>query len=151
MHAKSLQSCLTLYNSTTVAHQTPLFMGFSRQEYWSGLPFPSPWDLTDPGIEPTSLCLLHWQTGSLPLAPSGKPIGSDLSILNIHGVVCIDLDLYHLQVTLTPLSVSIYFPLSILAIYVYCIPKDKMSTAEREKIQFLFSRNRNVFTDLLST
>ena len=35
----------------TVAHQVPLFMGFSRQEYWSGLPFPSPGDLLDPGIE----------------------------------------------------------------------------------------------------
>ena len=34
-------------------HQTPLSMGFSRQEYWSGLPFPSPVDLSDPGIEPT--------------------------------------------------------------------------------------------------
>ena len=37
------------------AHQTPLSMGFSRQEYWSGLPFPSPGDLPNPGIEPTSL------------------------------------------------------------------------------------------------
>ena len=38
----------------TVAHQAPLSMGFSRQEYWSGLPFPSPGDLSDPGIESTS-------------------------------------------------------------------------------------------------
>ena len=38
----------------TVARQTPLSMGFSRQQYWSGLPFPSPGDLPDPGIEPTS-------------------------------------------------------------------------------------------------
>ena len=37
-----------------VAHQAPLSMGFSRQEYWSGLPFPPPGDLPDPGIEPTS-------------------------------------------------------------------------------------------------
>ena len=36
----------------TVAHQAPLSMGFSRQEYWSGLPFPSPGDLPDPGMEP---------------------------------------------------------------------------------------------------
>ena len=35
----------------TVAHQAPLFMGFSRQEYWSGVPFPPPGDLPDPGIE----------------------------------------------------------------------------------------------------
>ena len=39
----------------TVARQAPLSMGFSRQEYWSGLPFPSPGDLPDPGIEPVSL------------------------------------------------------------------------------------------------
>ena len=41
----------------TVAHQAPLFMGFSRQEYWSGLPFPSPGDLPNPGIEPISPAL----------------------------------------------------------------------------------------------
>ena len=39
----------------TVAHQAPLSTGFSRQEYWSGLPVPSPGDLPDPGIEPVSL------------------------------------------------------------------------------------------------
>ena len=38
----------------TVAYQAPLFMGLSRQEHWSGLPFPSPWDLPDPGIKPRS-------------------------------------------------------------------------------------------------
>ena len=38
----------------TVAHQSPLSMGFSRQDYWSGLPFPSPGDLPDPGTEPRS-------------------------------------------------------------------------------------------------
>ena len=41
----------------TVAHQAPLSLGFSRQEYWSGLPFPSPGDLPDPGIEPGSLVM----------------------------------------------------------------------------------------------
>ena len=51
----------------TVAHQAPLSMGFFRQEYWSGLPCPSPGDALNPGIELTSL--LHWQVGSLPLAP----------------------------------------------------------------------------------
>jgi len=52
--AQSPQPCLTLCNLWTVALQAPLSMGFSRQEYWSGLPFPSPEDLTNPGIEPTS-------------------------------------------------------------------------------------------------
>ena len=42
MHAKSLQSCLTLCDPWTAAHQAALYTGFSRQEYWSGLPFPSP-------------------------------------------------------------------------------------------------------------
>ena len=41
----------------TVAHQAPLSMGFSRQEHWSGLPFPSPGDLPNPGIEPISPAL----------------------------------------------------------------------------------------------
>ena len=41
----------------TVTHQAPRSMGFSRQEYWSGLPFPSPGDLSDPGIKPMLLAL----------------------------------------------------------------------------------------------
>ena len=48
-------SYLTLVTPCTVAHQAPLSMEFSRQEYWSGLPFPSPGDLPDPGIKPKSL------------------------------------------------------------------------------------------------
>ena len=58
----------------TVARQAPLFMGFSRQEYWSGLPWSPPGDLPDPGIEPMSLMPPALQAGSLPLAPHGKPI-----------------------------------------------------------------------------
>ena len=53
----------------TVARQALLSMGFSRQEYWSGLPFPSPGDLTDPGIEPRSPAL---QADSLLSEPPGK-------------------------------------------------------------------------------
>ena len=49
------KSCPTLVVSWTVAHQAPLFMEFSRQDYWSGLPCPPPGDLLDPGIDP---CLL---------------------------------------------------------------------------------------------
>ena len=49
------QSCLTLCSPCTAACHAPLFMGFSRQEYWSGLPFPTPGDLADPGMEPMSL------------------------------------------------------------------------------------------------
>ena len=46
------QSCLTPCDPRTAACQAPLSMGFARQEYWSELPFPSPGDLPDPGIEP---------------------------------------------------------------------------------------------------
>ena len=55
----------------TVAHQAPLSMGFSRQEHWSGLPFPSPGDLPNPGIKPGSPTL--W-ADSLPSEPLGKPL-----------------------------------------------------------------------------
>ena len=58
----------------TVAPQSPLSMGFSRQEYWNGFPCPPPGDLPDPCIEPESLTSnLRWQMGSLPLAPLGSP------------------------------------------------------------------------------
>ena len=63
------QSCLTLCNLWTVAHQDPLSMGFSRQEYWSGLPFPSPGYLPDPGIEPRSPTL---QADALTSVPPGN-------------------------------------------------------------------------------
>ena len=51
------QSCLTLLRPHGLAHQTSLFMGFSWQEYWSELPFPSPGNLPYPGIKPTSPAL----------------------------------------------------------------------------------------------
>ena len=54
----------------TVAHQAPLSMGFPRQEYWSGLPFPFPGDLPNPGIELGSPVL---QADSLPSEPPGRP------------------------------------------------------------------------------
>ena len=60
------KSCPTLVTSWTVACQAPLSTGFSRQEYWSGLPSPSPGDLSDPGIKPGSPAL---QEDSLPAEP----------------------------------------------------------------------------------
>ena len=57
----------------TIARQAPLSVGFSRQEYWSGLPCPPSGDFPDPGINPASY-FLPWQADSLPLAPPGKPI-----------------------------------------------------------------------------
>ena len=69
IHWRGLGLCFVLYHvcsilSTcfvtpwTIACQIPLSMGFSRQEYWSGLPFPPPGDLPDPGVEPTSPALI---------------------------------------------------------------------------------------------
>ena len=52
----------------TVAQQAPLSIGFTRQEYWSGLPFPSPGLFLTQGLNPHLLWLPHWQAGSLPLS-----------------------------------------------------------------------------------
>ena len=67
---KLLQLCPTLCNAMDCNPPGSSVHGFPRQEYWSGLPFPSPEDLPDPGIESP---LLYWQVGPLPLAPPGKP------------------------------------------------------------------------------
>src|SRR5574340_70981 len=65
-----LLSCVQLFATPwTVAYQVPPSMGFSRQEYWSGLPCPSPGDLPDPGIEPGCPAL---QVDSLPAEPEGS-------------------------------------------------------------------------------
>ena len=61
--------CATLW---TVAHQALLSMGFSRQEYWSGLLFPSPGDLPDPGIKPASLIPPELASGFFPTEPLGS-------------------------------------------------------------------------------
>ena len=65
------KSCLTLATPWTVARQAPLSVGFPRQEYWIGLPFPSPGDLPYPGIEPVSPAL---QADSLLLSHQGSPL-----------------------------------------------------------------------------
>ena len=70
-HFTHVWLCATLW---TIACQAPLSMRFSRQEYWSGLPFPPPRDLPNPGIKPASfMSNLQWQGGPLPLVPPGKP------------------------------------------------------------------------------
>ena len=69
---KKLLSCVRLFVTPwTVAYQAPLSMGFSRQECWSGLPFPSPGDCPDLGIEPGSPAL---QADALLSEPPGKPL-----------------------------------------------------------------------------
>ena len=67
---KSFSCVRPFANPWTVDHEAPLSMGFSRQETWSGLPFPSPGDLPDPGIEPKSPAL---QADALTSEPPGKP------------------------------------------------------------------------------
>ena len=64
------KSCLTRATSWTVACQAPLSIEFSRQEYWSGMPFPSPGDLPNQGSNPGLLAL----QGALPSEPPGKPV-----------------------------------------------------------------------------
>ena len=76
MCAQSL-SRVRLVTPWAIACQAPLSMGFSRQEYWSGLPFPSPGDLPDPRIQPTSLQLTQfWSFLWLSNMPLGFPAGS---------------------------------------------------------------------------
>ena len=75
----------------TVAHRSPLPTGFSRQEYWSGLPCPPPGGLPNPGIKPASLTspvLSGRQAGSLPRAPTGK------LLLNIYWLVILSMLFY---------------------------------------------------------
>ena len=60
MQAQLLSRVQLFKTPWTTAHQASLYMDFSRQEYWSGFPFPPPGNLLNPGIKPTSLCLLLW-------------------------------------------------------------------------------------------
>ena len=73
-----------LYFLQLMLHQASLSMEFSRQKYWSRLPFPSAGDLPDPGMEPRSLAshLLHWQADSLPLRHLRSPRGILWSLPN---------------------------------------------------------------------
>ena len=70
LKVKELRHVQLFATPWTVAYQAPPSMGFSRQEYCSGLPFPSPGDLPDPGIKPRSPAL---QTDALTSEPPGKP------------------------------------------------------------------------------
>ena len=79
------QSCPTLCDPWTVAHQAPLSMGFSRQEYGSGLPCPSPGDLPHPGIEPMSLMFPAFAGRFFPLLPPRKPCSNTVCVT--HSVV----------------------------------------------------------------
>ena len=72
---KSLSPVRLFATPWTVAYQASQTMGFSRQEYWSGLPFPSPGDLPNPGIQPGSPTML------LPSEPPGKPLAHTILLM----------------------------------------------------------------------
>ena len=79
MHSCSvMQLCLTLCDPMDCNHQAPLSIGFSRQKYWRGLPFPLPRDLPDPGIEPESPAL---QADTLLSEPPVKPMVNKYEII----------------------------------------------------------------------
>ena len=76
--SKWSRSLMSLCDPWTVAHQAPPSMGFSRQEHWSGFPFPSTGDLPDPGIKPRSPTL---RADALTSAPQGKPLNIRIQVL----------------------------------------------------------------------
>ena len=82
-HACSIAHLCSTVTPWTVACQTPLSMGCSRQEYWSGLPFPSPGDHPDPGIESASPALAG---AFFPTEPPGKPCLHVASVVTAHGL-----------------------------------------------------------------
>ena len=94
LKVKSLSRVQLFVTPWTVAYHTPLSMGFSQQEYWSGLPFPFPEDLPDPGIKPRSPAL---QADALPSEPPGKslscvqifcnPMDCSPSDSSVHGIL----------------------------------------------------------------
>ena len=87
----------------TMAHQTPLSMGFSRQEYWRGLPFPSPGDLPNPGMGPRSPASPALAGGFFTTAPPGNPSCFRLVVISISSVH----SLSRVQFFVTPCQVSL--------------------------------------------
>ena len=125
----------------TVACQAPLSMEFSRQEYWSRLPFPFPWIFLTQGSNPCLLHLLHWQVDSLPLAPSMKPHNGFTAMVPVRQVNCIntnnivysdhgDCHLSRRILLQTFLNISVFNTLKTITLYT---PRDE----EREKIFYL--------------
>ena len=81
-------SCVLLFVTPwTVAHQSPLSMGFSRQDYWSGLPFASPGDLPDPGIKPKPSAVAAGFFTTEPPGKSSSQITSQIFQYNIWHIV----------------------------------------------------------------
>ena len=105
------QSCPTLCDSMDWACQVPLFMGFSRQEYWSGLPFPSPGDLPNPRIKPGSSAL---QADSLPSEPSAVPYAEGVA----YRWYCGEPHLLFSSITLRFICLSLLFTYSSIYLFI---------------------------------
>ena len=107
--AKSFSPVPLFVTLWTVAHQAPLSMGFSRQEYWSELTCPPPGDLSNPGIEPMSPVFPSLQADSLPLSHLGSPsIAPYFTLTSSMGcfrrTAWLNCDLQHLPLILPLLS-----------------------------------------------
>ena len=85
-------------------------MEFFRQEYWSQLPCPSPGDISDPGIEPRLLCLLHWQMGSLPLAPPKHGVQASFTFLLTHSSDILLRDFYVSKMRSEEVEMELFIP-----------------------------------------
>ena len=92
IHADSLSHVWVFGTPCTVTHQPPLSMGFFRQEYWSGIPFPSPGDLPNPGIEHRSPAL---QVDSSPTEALGKPKNTGVGSLSLLQGIFLTQELNH--------------------------------------------------------
>ena len=130
---KSLSHVWLFATPWTVAYQTPPSMGFSRQQYWSGLPFPSPGDLPNPGMEPGSPAL---QADALPSEPRGKSLYNMNSIVFTSQCHCvskrpIDLSISQVKVV-NKASVSCGATSSYL-IYMYSKLRKEMREKKRQK------------------
>ena len=108
---KSL-NCVRLFATPwTVAYQAPPSMGFSRQEYWSGLPFPSPGDLPDPGTEPWSPALRADTLTSEPQGNQGR--ATHISVhYHLHWENSHDITDFHSQFYHTKLEICIFSPIT---------------------------------------
>ena len=87
MRVQSLSHVWLFVTLWTAAQQAPLSMGFSRQEYWSGLPFPPPENLPDPGIEPVPLMSPALEVYSLPLHRLRSQSNHSIALKIIHKIV----------------------------------------------------------------
>ena len=121
------QSCPTLCNPTDCSCQAPSSMGFSRRKYWSGLPFPPPGDLPNPGLKPLSPESPALQADSLPLSHWGSPI-----MYSIYMYTCVCVYLYLVYV-----CIYIIYSICVCMFYVYIIYENMSTVAQRKFPRFV--------------